>query len=146
VIVISLANWMFSFGGGEGMVLDLAMLKTQLITGNWQENLWIYLIIFSTLIPTALHFIIALMATVYWLPRRWIEKTVETLKSSQQKQENDPDSTVVVDSDARRIAWLYMVLTPLVAIPLSLGVIVSMAWILIQHMPDLIDAGLNLIG
>jgi len=144
--LILLAN-LVSTSLGAPPVLDLVELWVQLKAGNWQDGLWVYLLLFSTLIPTAIHFMVASLALVFWLPLTHLEKLAETMESTLTefggKKEGEQ---VVLDSDVRLMAVAYRVVTPPLALGVS-GLLLLFAGATLAHyLPIWIEGVLSLFG
>ena len=95
-------------------VLDLNNIFSQLETKSVWENFWIYFMLFSTLIPTYIHFVIAGLSLVMWLPSSWREWLVADLEKK--------------DSHKHILTFLYVTITPIFAV----GVAIFMGWIVIK--------------
>jgi len=96
------------------VVLDLNNIFSQLETKSVSENFWIYFMLFSTLIPTYIHFVIAGLSLVMWLPNSWREWLVADLEKK--------------DSHKHILTFLYVTITPIFAV----GVAIFMGWIVIK--------------
>lgn len=115
VSVVSLANLLTI-----KPIVDLQNLFNSLNSlENWQNNLWIYFMLLSTLIPTAIHFALAggaLTLAVSNKQRRTILKDIETNDLSAKK------------------AWMYVSLMPAFGFVLAPTLLLfSLYWVLHAH-------------
>lgn len=89
VTVIALINELsFNFTGGS--VFDLTAIFKNLHSGeSWQDNLWIHFMMLSTLVPTFLHFIFALIGLLMPLLSPLTKDKLIELKQFKPKKLND---------------------------------------------------------
>lgn len=133
---LMLVNWIAVAAGGKE-VIALTTLWKQLNTGGWKENLWIWLLLGSTLIPTAIHFLVALFALITIFPSRranvvarQLQKSREVYEELARKGEADEgvlqaQGGIQVNEDARRFAWGYIITRKLMVYSLwGLGVLI----------------------
>ena len=121
---------------GAAPVLNLTQTLELMKTGTWQDSLWIYLLLFSTLVPTAIHFVVASLALVFWLPLNRLNKYADVMQSTLDKYEKkDAKKVIVLDSDVRLMAVTYRIMTPVVAVTAS-GLLLTYAGLsLANYMP-----------
>ncbi len=147
---IWLMNQLAVWAGGSA-ILDMAGLLEQLRTGSWKENLWIWLMLGSTLIPTAVHFLIASMAGFLALNRSTAVAAAKKMqfaldKVKDQRGEADKEAAVGVDLDARRAAFFYLYIAPALVVLLWLVMISLAALIFLHWVPDLVQWFLSLVN
>ena len=121
IVVVWLCNqWLTYIGGPDTPpLLDWVEIWSILKSGDWQDKFWIYAMWFSTLLPTAIHFICAAFALVCLLPKSHVQSCAQQLQDTLQRYReapaNDKKSVMTVDSDVRLQATFYMVL-PLIGV------------------------------
>ena len=139
-LVNAIAVW-----GGSTPVVDLPALWRQLHTGGWRENLWIWAMLGSTLIPTFIHFVVAMFAVALLFPQhkaKWAADRMEkSLKENEAlKKAGKPTDNVIVDHDARRIAVLYISLAKLGVLVVATVLLIVLGGLFFLHLPGFIDA------
>ncbi|MEM7208665.1 MAG: hypothetical protein AAF434_12640 [Pseudomonadota bacterium] len=150
ITVIAIANTV-SESQGAPAVLNLVQLWADLKAGGTTNNLWFYLLVFSTLIPTAIHFLTAAFALVL-VPAtatraRWAtvmqDKHAEYARA---QQAGEQASTALNDSDIRLYAVCCRVLNPILPVGLALALIYLVSTGLIAIMPATVDVILHVVG
>ena len=143
-------NWVALAWGGQ-VLIDPDELLAQLRNDGWRENLWIWMILGSTLLPTALHFLIASMAGFLALNRKRTQKIAETLKTSlaevkAHEGSREAQAAVEVNSDAHLMALFYLYVAPMVVILVWGLLVVMVGFGLFTYLPDLVQWFLSLFG
>jgi len=139
-LVNAIAVW-----GGAEQAVALPALWQQLQIGGWRENLWIWAMLGSTLIPTFIHFVVAMFAVALWFPKQkaqWAaDKMEQSLKEYEAlKKAGKPTDNVIVDHDARRIAVLYISLAKLGVLVVATVLLIVLGGLFFLHLPGFIDA------
>ncbi|OED42094.1 hypothetical protein AB833_08005 [Chromatiales bacterium (ex Bugula neritina AB1)] len=147
---VYLMNQVALWAGGA-VVVDLDNLLRQLRAGNWRENLWIWLMLGSTLIPTAIHFLIASMAGFLALNRATVKTVIAKMqmaldKKNMQGGDAEREAAVVVDSDAQRQAFFYLYIAPVLVGAVWLLLVLGVALVFMFWLPDLVQWFLSLFG
>lgn len=148
---VYLMNQVALWSGGE-VVIDLGNLLQQLRRdGNGHENLWIWLTLGSTLIPTAIHFLIALMAGFLVLNRGTaataaVKMQLALTQKNAQGGEADKEAAVGVDTDARRWAFFYLYVAPTLVIVVWLVLVIAVALLLTFWLPDIVQWFLSFLA
>ncbi len=145
-------NGVVSMAGVEP-VIDLPSLWKQLHEGNWQQNLWIWLMLGSTLIPTAVHFLVALFALAVVLPHVpakaaaiQLRKAREDFLKRDKKNSGYTSTAIQIGEDERRIAFIYVVMRQGVVVIFWSG-LMWLSWFLVfSNLPSWLDASIALFG
>ena len=90
-------------------IYDLNEIFTNLKNGDIKQNFWIYFMMFSTLLPTLLHFILAILSLLMWLPDSWRKELIKDIQNDQHRH---------------ILAFLYLTFTPIIAI----AVVLFLCW------------------
>ena len=90
-------------------VINLSQLLHQISGGLNSENAWFWLMIGSTLLPTLLHFLVAILALLVAFPDAWRAKAASDLRAAR-KEGN------AVDHDGHLYAWLYLYVMPMLVL------------------------------
>ena len=138
--VISAVNWAAALLGAAP-VLDVKSMVRQFLGEHWPDGLWLWLMLLSTLIPTALHFVVALLAALQTLFNGMIASTVGQLQDARQRYQDRPDAShpheVHTGARLRAVAVLWAPRLLLIAAVLPPG-----SWLL-DALPGWADAGLQ---
>jgi len=108
VLSLWLVNGLASLGGADP-VINIQSLWLQLRDGDWQKSLWIWLMLGSTLVPTLVHFMVALFAFTVVLPHKLTAKSaIELQRRREEFLAGDTDA--VIGNDQQFWAFLFIVL------------------------------------
>lgn len=101
-------------------MVDLSMIFRSLrCTPNAVENYWVYFLIFSTLVPTLIHFSIAGGAATLWAPQHLRHKIAKNLEKNHIKLSG---------------AWVYLTLTPFLGFVITpILLLGALYWLLTNH-------------
>lgn len=138
---------------GYGPVVGLQALFQQLKSGGWEENLWIWLMLGSTLIPTAVHFLVALYALALVFPAkkaRWAALHMKKARNDWLRRDGEAETTgnpgdVQVHEDARRYAFFHLLLGQTLVTGFWLVSVGGFSYLLFTHLPGWVQAGLDLL-
>ncbi len=152
LLALILVNWLVSIAGADP-VIDLPSLWKQLHEGDWQQNLWIWLMLGSTLIPTAIHFLVALFALAVVLPHVPAKAAAVKLRGAREdflkrdkKNSGYTSITIQIGEDERRIAFIYVVIRQLVVVVFWCG-LMWLSWFLIfSNLPNWLESSVALFG
>jgi len=103
-------------------LVDSKMLQTGLNeihqTNTAKNYYWVYAMLFTTLIPTLLHFALAASALVLWLPQTWRHKLAHNLKENHYK---------LIATSA------YLTITPMIGLLAPVALLYGLYSLLTQH-------------
>ncbi len=130
-IGIAAVNFTADFAGGKP-ILDLTALFAGIHADPLnKEYWWIYFLFLSTLIPTALHALVASFAVIFWVP----QKTLRKLVSNWQKDHKNYDFLQF------SAVWGYLSFMPVLALLSPLIVLVGIPYLLLFSWGDVFTLG-----
>ncbi|MGV6815891.1 MAG: hypothetical protein ACWA44_01315 [Thiotrichales bacterium] len=148
--------WLFNVtveSAGAEPIIDFESLWVQLRLGTWQENLWIWMLFGSTLIPTAVHFLVALFALALLFSRadalaaaNVIKKKIEEFKRRDMAGSIQDPSLVTIPINIKYRAFLHLYLGPILIFGFWIWIVVWAGYMLFTHLPTLINSALDWIG
>jgi len=129
-----LVNSLASLGGADP-VINIQSLWLQVRDGDWQKSLWIWLMLGSTLIPTLVHFMVALFAFTIVLPHKFTAKTaIELQRRRQEFLAGNKD--VVIGNDQQFWAFLFIMMRFIMLFGF-VALLLFVAYLLMTTLPDL---------
>ncbi len=138
---IVLINALLAWHGAAPLV-DLPQLWAQLLEGDLRSNLWIWLMLGSTLAPTFVHFVIVSFALALWFPQQKSTKVAKAMARKWQafsvlNQAGKPElaDRVTVDTDDRRKAMFYLLGANLVVVVMAAIFLLFGVLFLFIHLP-----------
>jgi len=153
VLGIWIMNYV-SFYAGEVRIIDFENLLEQMQSNNLQGKLWIWLLLGSTLVPTAIHFISAIVALTVLLRNH--EKTEEMadlleedrfLAVEEKKEKGSQDAAVITShSSARLYAFIHLYVFPHIVFVVGLAAVYSTGMFLFKYLPEWMGFVLDLLG
>ena len=147
---IYLMNQVAHWASGA-VVVDLHQLLHQLRCDGWRANLWIWLMLGSTLLPTAIHFLIASLAGFLALGKATAKTAADKMQIALDEVNKHPDNpearaAVIVDSDARMQAFLYLYVAPALVVVIWLLLVGLVSFGVFKYLPDLVQGFLEIFG
>ena len=147
---IYLMNQVAHWASGA-VVVDLHQLLHQLRCDGWRANLWIWLMLGSTLLPTAIHFLIASLAGFLALGKATAKTAADKMQIALNEVNKHPDNpearaAVIVDSDARMQAFLYLYVAPALVVVIWLLLVGLVSFGIFKYLPDLVQGFLEIFG
>lgn len=135
----------FAHYAGAGPVVSLGDLWLQLSTGRPGDNLWIWLMLGSTLLPTFVHMLVAIMALAMLFSAEQANEVADSLAAEleRSRREAGNGAPFSVDEYARRAAFLYLAPMKVIVALVWLFVVGSVSWPLIRWLPDGVKATLD---
>jgi hypothetical protein len=98
IIIIHTLSYINEISGGSGLGLQIEYFIDLFKSSNYKENLWIYIIFFTTLIPTILHLFFTVISFAFWdegKARKYLQLIKEFKDDGEIKEH--PGITEIVD-------------------------------------------------
>jgi len=136
--------------GGEPIV-RLNSLLLQMASGDWQEKMWIWMLLGSTLLPTSTHFILAMLALGFYKNHDKTKKMADLLQQSRNdalKFRDSPQDAAVLtsDFDARKFAFIHLYIYPILLSVFSVFIIAIACIFLFKYLPSWMYFILRFLG
>lgn len=138
---LSLMNYILLSSQSKPLV-DILSLLEQIKRGNWGENMWIWFMLVSTLIPTVIHFFsVTLALATTFSDRKKMNHIAETLQKNHESALKFIDSPqdaahIQADKDAQLLALIHLYAIPLFYLILALTIVILLFIFLLSIVPQ----------
>lgn len=129
----------------NGSVVNTTKILESFRYGTWQENLWVWMLLGSTLLPTTIHFLTASLAfflqftreRAYWAADE-IQTSIDRVAYYRTKDAEQDAQAVGVNTDARKLAFVFLYLAPIPIFILWGAITLTGGFLLFSYLPEVV--------